>query len=387
MLHDSVLFEISGLLFKSCACAKTLQPCTLFPAVVLSEELQERTDGKEMNYAFDDNEEHDECCERDMEKLRLKFQKLQNRSGSGHHTPENVLRDPATLEPLRDLSKEAVWSVSTAKPGNGVEQLLDSSTDTYWQSDGPQPHLISAQFSAKFKLSEVLLYLSFEQDESYTPAILSIRVGSSFHDLRFVRKDKELMKPQGWVRIPLRERSWEDSSDLESLESDEDDVVRMTAGELAERDYRRRVRVDRRRAREKAEPQNRKLAKSSSTGADIHAPPDIDDNQYLPGDHVVSEHADTDSFIADNSCQGLRDAPVVNANECKNFAEELKKRNERRNKDIVMAHMIQIVIHRNHQNGRDSHVRQVKVLGPAQQVKGTASRFSSVAFQSHEFIR
>lgn len=27
----------------------------------------------------------------------------------------------------------AVWSLSTAKPGNGVEQLRDDNTETYWQ--------------------------------------------------------------------------------------------------------------------------------------------------------------------------------------------------------------------------------------------------------------
>lgn len=46
----------------------------------------------------------------------------------------------------REIGDLAVWSLSTAKPGNGVEQLRDDSTDTYWQSDGPQPHLINIQF-------------------------------------------------------------------------------------------------------------------------------------------------------------------------------------------------------------------------------------------------
>ena len=42
-----------------------------------------------------------------------------------------------SLSHLRDITDAAVcWQVSSAKPGNGVEQLRDCSTDTYWQSDG-----------------------------------------------------------------------------------------------------------------------------------------------------------------------------------------------------------------------------------------------------------
>lgn len=33
----------------------------------------------------------------------------------------------------REIGDQAVWSLSTAKPGNGVEQLRDDNSDTYWQ--------------------------------------------------------------------------------------------------------------------------------------------------------------------------------------------------------------------------------------------------------------
>ena len=49
----------------------------------------------------------------------------------------------------RDIGKLAVWSVTSAKPGNGVELLCDDRDDTYWQSDGSQPHLINVQFQKK----------------------------------------------------------------------------------------------------------------------------------------------------------------------------------------------------------------------------------------------
>lgn len=272
---------------------------------------------------------------------------------------EDPLVDAATGEPLRDLSGLAVWNVSTAKPGNGVEQLLSSSRQTYWQSDGPQPHSISAQFSSKVKVCEVRLLLSFTDDESYTPAIVSIRVGSSFHDLRVARRNKELNKPDGWVRIPLGLNSieaLEDWDETESLPSEEEDLQTMTPGELAERDQRRRVRSESRRRGVKAAREQEAALKPAESGAKQSG-----NGQLTTGDSARASH---EAIAAE------------------------KLRLSRRDRNFVRAHMLQIVIHTNHQNGRDSHVRQVKVLGPTQQVSGgDAPRFSSTAFQMYEEIR
>ena len=51
----------------------------------------------------------------------------------------------------REISNLAVWSVTSAKPGNGVELLRDGRDDTYWQSDGTQPHLVNIQFQRKVR--------------------------------------------------------------------------------------------------------------------------------------------------------------------------------------------------------------------------------------------
>ena len=53
--------------------------------------------------------------------------------------------------------------------GNGVEQLRDDNLETYWQSDGAQPHCVTVQFLRKVSLSEVCVYLDFNLDESYAP--------------------------------------------------------------------------------------------------------------------------------------------------------------------------------------------------------------------------
>lgn len=102
----------------------------------------------------------------------------------------------------RDIGEEGVWSLSTAKPGNGVEELRDNNIETYWQSDGGQPHLINVQFRKKMPIAEIAFYLDFSLDESYTPKKMSIRSGTTFHDLVEVRV-VELHEPTGWVTIPL----------------------------------------------------------------------------------------------------------------------------------------------------------------------------------------
>lgn len=40
----------------------------------------------------------------------------------------------------REIGREAVWSLSSAKPGNGVDQLRDESIETYWQSGAYSTH-------------------------------------------------------------------------------------------------------------------------------------------------------------------------------------------------------------------------------------------------------
>lgn len=46
---------------------------------------------------------------------------------------------------VREVGAQAVWSLSSCKPGFGVEQLRDNSVETYWQSDGQLPHLVNIQ--------------------------------------------------------------------------------------------------------------------------------------------------------------------------------------------------------------------------------------------------
>ena len=111
------------------------------------------------------------------------------------------LNDPERVNQVREMT-EAVWSLSTAKPGNGVAQIMDSSPDTYWQSDGPQPHLINIHFAKRKGICEVAFYLDYSLDESYTPQRIGIKAGVTFHDLEEI-KVVEMNEPVGWISVPL----------------------------------------------------------------------------------------------------------------------------------------------------------------------------------------
>ncbi|OEU10637.1 APC10-domain-containing protein [Fragilariopsis cylindrus CCMP1102] len=132
-------------------------------------------------------------------------------NGSGSVLPIQAVSNLDSLYGLREIGREALcWQLSSAKPGNGVEQIRDQSTDTYWQSDGvSQPHLIQVHFARRVAISHICLYLDFNLDESYTPKNISVQVGMTTQDLVpaiFEASIVELNEPVGWCIIPLTSR-------------------------------------------------------------------------------------------------------------------------------------------------------------------------------------
>ena len=81
-----------------------------------------------------------------------------------------------------EIGDQAVWILSSAKLGNGVDQLRDNDTATFWQSDGTIPHLITIQFMKKTRVSQIAMYLDFKSDESYTPNKIQIKGGLNLQD-------------------------------------------------------------------------------------------------------------------------------------------------------------------------------------------------------------
>lgn len=119
---------------------------------------------------------------------------------------KNTIRAVPTLESLfghRDLGRDAAcWTLSSAKPGNGVDQIRDSSVETYWQSDGSQPHCIQIVFSRRVAVSHVCLYLDYNLDESYTPKKVCIEAGMTLQELQTVLV-VDLSEPVGWCILAL----------------------------------------------------------------------------------------------------------------------------------------------------------------------------------------
>lgn len=102
----------------------------------------------------------------------------------------------------RDISSLGIWTLSSAKIGFGIQQLLEDSLSSYWQSDGSQPHSVTIFFPRKMYVSEFCVYLDFKSDESYTPSKLSILIGNAVNELREVQ-NVELEEPTGWFNFSL----------------------------------------------------------------------------------------------------------------------------------------------------------------------------------------
>jgi len=102
-----------------------------------------------------------------------------------------------------EIGNDAIWTVSSCKRGLGVKNIRDKSTDTYWQSDGNQPHKIICQFRKREAVIGVLLFCDYKSDESYTPSKIDILCGNDPNDLRVIY-EKTVEEPKGWIEIPIR---------------------------------------------------------------------------------------------------------------------------------------------------------------------------------------
>lgn len=101
-----------------------------------------------------------------------------------------------------EVGRLGCWSVSSAKPGFGVELLRDGHSATFWQSDGNAPHTISIHFRRLTHVTRVGLLLNGAEDDSYTPEVVSVSVGCTAADLQTV-STKTLDLPTGWVVFKL----------------------------------------------------------------------------------------------------------------------------------------------------------------------------------------
>ncbi|KAF2431532.1 APC10-domain-containing protein [Tothia fuscella] len=132
--------------------------------------------------------------------------------------PDQQSMPPAPPPGLKEISPLASWTVSSSKPGCGVAALRAPNTALFWQSDGPQPHLLNIHF---FKLVEIVgmrVYLNFDLDESYTPTLIRFAAGTGYNDLQeFSTLQKQ--QPNGWLEV-----DFEDVGEVEPADGDDDEM-------------------------------------------------------------------------------------------------------------------------------------------------------------------
>ncbi len=101
---------------------------------------------------------------------------------------------------LKEISSLASWTVSTAKPGSGVSALRSPDTTLFWQSDGPQPHLLSIHFFKLVEIVAIRIYLDFIADESYTPTKILFLAGMGESEV-VEFSEMVLEQPRGWIDV------------------------------------------------------------------------------------------------------------------------------------------------------------------------------------------
>jgi len=92
--------------------------------------------------------------------------------------------------------------VSSAKTGNGVCQLRDGNLHTVWQSNGMGPHTVTVCFAKRTIVSRVDLFIDQTIDESYTPSHVALKAGNTEGDLELLCECK-FQDPRGWQAVPL----------------------------------------------------------------------------------------------------------------------------------------------------------------------------------------
>ncbi|KAI6245523.1 Anaphase-promoting complex subunit 10 [Erysiphe necator] len=117
------------------------------------------------------------------------------------HMDVDIPFDPASFG-FKEIGNLASWTVSSCKPGCGIEALRDEETSLFWQSDGPQPHFLDIHFSRLVSIVLIRLFLDFDADESYTPTRIMLLAGTGYHDL-IPFSNLTFEQPRGWINISL----------------------------------------------------------------------------------------------------------------------------------------------------------------------------------------
>ena len=228
-----------------------------------------------------------------------------------------------------------------------------------------------------FKLVRIVglrLYLDFEQDESYTPTRIAFLAGSGMNDLQ-EWGEMRLESPRGWIWADFSnvgDASDESSADSDSDGSESDNAfqTRMIQG-LARPRNRRDTSAHRSSDSENMPlpPQRQRVPSNFPTHLDTTPQPPFDGTPLNPPQLT---HHRTPQFTPQFTPQGTHETPTLPrpaprlpfSNLSPATAPPLPRvRPQRRPKmPVLRAHLVQIKILENHQNGKDTHLRGLQIF-------------------------
>ncbi|OAL56322.1 galactose-binding like protein [Pyrenochaeta sp. DS3sAY3a] len=267
------------------------------------------------------------------------------------NTPLPNLDPPPSY--FREISTLASWTVSSSKPGCSIPQLRHPSTSLFWQSDGPQPHYLNIHFFKLVRIVGLRLYLDFEQDESYTPTRIIFLAGSGMNDLQ-EWGEMRLESPRGWIWADFSGVGDPDSDSEDDDEDDDEDQSRQAAGLSTDA----------------SAPPAHDASSDSENNVPRPRQPLVEDPMQLdPDAHTPAPHAQTHTpqplLHPDATPTLTRPTPrlpfaALSPNPTRAHPSSSSPR--RPKIPVLRAHLVQIKILENHQNGKDTHLRGLQIF-------------------------
>ena len=95
--------------------------------------------------------------------------------------------------------------LSSSKREHSLRELLYKDMSEYWATDDALPHAIQISFARTRYVQSVQLFLSFTQDDSYTPERIDVRAGLTRDDVRTI-SSVELVEPEGLLTLSIARR-------------------------------------------------------------------------------------------------------------------------------------------------------------------------------------
>ncbi|CAD26618.1 hypothetical protein [Encephalitozoon cuniculi GB-M1] len=92
--------------------------------------------------------------------------------------------------------------LSSFKREHSLRELLSKDMSEYWATDDVLPHSIQISFDRVRYVQSVQLFLSFTQDDSYTPEKIGVRCGLTREDVREI-SSVELVEPEGLLTLSV----------------------------------------------------------------------------------------------------------------------------------------------------------------------------------------